>query len=136
MIAKGESEDVNVLRWHPESQILVEMRPEQFLNLTPILNRIRKESINNLINRLQCGLPIDIPYLDLNIRTCEIDNHEGRHRAYASYIVGLKKIPVIVYLRYDFRYVNKNEVDINKICRRIKSQKCSLRNKRNYEIIF
>lgn len=114
------------------------MNPLQFLNLTPTLTdaKIKKQSLNNLINRLKNNLPIDIPYLDLDIKTCEIQNHEGRHRAYASYMVGLKKIPIIVYLRDGFKYVNKNEVNINKICKRIKSQKCSLRNKSNYEIIF
>lgn len=122
IIAKGEDEDANVLRWHPESQILVEMRPEQFLNLVPVLDkRIKEQSLNNIINRLQAGLPIDIPYLDLDINTCEIQGHEGRHRAYASYLVGLEKIPVAVYLRDGFKYANKEEIDIDKICKIIRS---------------
>ena len=138
IIAKGKDEDANILKWHPESQVLVEMNPLQFLKLTPLLtnNTIRKNSLDNLINRLENNLSIDIPYLDLDIKTCEIQNHEGRHRALASYIVGLKKIPIIVYLRDSFKYVDKDTIDVDKICKIIKSQKCGLRDKHNYEIIF
>ena len=135
VIARGEEEDANVLRWHTESQVLVEMKPEQFLNLTPVVKKPRMDSVEYLQKRLYAGLPIDIPFLDVDIKLCEVQNHEGRHRAYASKTVGLNKIPVVVYLRDGFKYVNKEEVDIFRVCKRIKSQKCSLRGYYNYEKI-
>ena len=135
IIARGKEENANVLRWHPESQVLVEMKPEQFLNLTPVVKKPRMDSVKYLQKRLIEGLPIDIPYLDIDIRLCEVQNHEGRHRAYASKMVGLNKIPVVIYLRDGFRYINKEEVDIFRVCKRIKSQKCSVRGCYNYEKI-
>ena len=135
IIARGEEESANVLRWHPESQVIVEMSPEQFLNLTPIVKKPRIKTIEYLQKRLIEGLPIDIPFLDVDIKTCEVQNHEGRHRAYTSKMVGLNKIPVVIYLRDEFKYVNKEYVDIFRICKRIKSQKCSIRSYCNYEKI-
>ena len=135
IIARGEEEDANVLKWHPESQVLVEMKPEQFLNLTPVVKKPRMESIEYLRKRLIEGLPIDIAFLDVDIKTCEVDNHEGRHRAYASKMVGLNKIPVVIYLRDGFKCVNKKDVDVFRICKKIKSQKCSVRSCCNYEKI-
>lgn len=135
IIARGKEEDANVLGWHPKSQVLVEMRPEQFLNLTPILERPRMDSVEYLQERLVKGLPIDIPFLDIDIRLCEVQNHEGRHRAYASKMVGLNKIPVVIYLRDGFKYLDKKEIDIFRVCNKIKSQKCSKRGYCNYEKI-
>lgn len=137
IIARGKEENANILRWHPESQVMVEMRPQQFLNLTPVLKvgEYRKDSLKYPIKRLQAGLSIDIPFLDVDIRLCEVQNHEGRLRSYASKMVGLSKIPVVIYLRYGIKYINKEEVDIFRICNRIKSQKCSIRGYYNYEKI-
>lgn len=137
IIARGKEEDANILRWHPESQVMVEMRPQQFLNLTPVLKvgEYRKDSLEYLIKKLRVGLSIDIPFLDVDIRTCEVQNHEGRLRSYASKMVGLNEIPVVIYLRDGFKYVDKKTVDVFKICNRIKSQKCSIRGYYNYEKI-
>mgnify|MGYP001587522449 CR=1 FL=1 len=139
IIARGEEEDANVLRWHPESQIMVEMKPEQFLNLTPELRlmtgNLKMHVVKYLQKRLIEGLSIDIPFLDVNIKLCEVQNHEGRHRAYASKMIGLNKIPVVIYLREGFKYINKKDIDVFKICKRIKSQKCSIRSYYNYEKI-
>lgn len=135
IVAVGAEEDANVLRWHRESQVFVEMSPDQFLNLTPSLKNISAKSVEHIIYRLINGLSIDIPFLDIDVNLCEIKEHEGRHRAYAAKIVGLKKIPVVIYLRSGSEYVNSNEVNIFKMCKIIKSQKCSFREKRNFEII-
>ena len=83
---------------------VVEMSPKEYLqecaynifNNSTLERTVRGTSANSVtryMNMMKKGIKFDTPYL--NYRDKE---QEGRHRAIAAYLLGYKKIPVIVML--------------------------------------
>jgi len=76
------------------------IKPSTYLYLTRgdqhinIFDKPSIESVKNLQNRIEHNKPIDVPILDVDLDKKQIDNHNGRHRAIASMLEGIKKIPV------------------------------------------
>jgi hypothetical protein len=65
---------------------------------------------------IKSGKEIEIPYMDVDIKTGRILNHEGRHRALAAFQLGIKQIPVILYFKEkygdSYEYVDISNRDI------------------------
>jgi len=100
----------------PDSQILVWMRPSEFLDKTPKLSPEYWKStstrivVDRLTDKMEKDIPIDPLFLDIDTVNCKITNHEGRHRAIAAEKAGIARVPVIIYLRDDNRnYVSTKE---------------------------
>jgi hypothetical protein len=55
-----------------------------------------KRSIQKISNNIRRGTEIDMPYLDYERPFRGFPSHEGRHRAYVAYKMGIREIPVIV----------------------------------------
>jgi hypothetical protein len=90
--------------YNPDTQILVWMKPSEFLDKTPKLGPEHWESpsiciiVNELAHKMENGIPIDPLFLDIDTINCKVTNHEGRHRAMAAEKAGIARVPVIVYL--------------------------------------
>lgn len=102
--------------YKPDSQMLIWMKPSEFLDKTPELSPEHWESqsthkiIDRLTYKMKKDIPIDPLFLDINIESCKVINHEGRHRAMAAEKTGIARVPVIIYLRGNHRsYVSVNE---------------------------
>ncbi|MFH1546881.1 MAG: hypothetical protein ABIC57_00165 [bacterium] len=80
----------------PRSQILKWMSPKEFLSLVPP-TRYSKETTQELKEKIRKGTPLDPLFLDIDIDSCNVMQHEGRHRAKAAIELDIKKIPVILY---------------------------------------
>lgn len=109
------SKSENLTGYHPESQKLVYMTPEQFLYLCPIDNNkpasehmefMNIEVIHEIIESIKAKKEIEIPFLDIDIKTFKVWQHEGRHRAWACKLLKIKRIPVILYFREDGKFIN------------------------------
>lgn len=93
--------------YNTDSQILVWMKPSEFLEKTPELKQEYFESapvrdiIDKLANKMKKDIPIDPLLLDIDTVNCRVTNHEGRHRSVAAEKVGITRVPVIVYLKDD-----------------------------------
>jgi len=90
-----------------DSQMLVWMKPSEFLDKTPKLKPEHDTSpkkttvVDRLVDKMKKDKPIDPLFLDIDIVNCKVTNHEGRHRAIAAEKVGIARVPVIIYLRDD-----------------------------------
>jgi len=86
--------------WHPESQKIVEMTPEQYLSLTPKADftTYNTKNLKTLKRKMRNHEELDMPFLDVN-NLNRVTSHEGRTRAQAAKELGIKKIPVILYAR-------------------------------------
>ncbi len=100
----------------PDSQILVWMKPSEFLDKAPKLSPEHWTSpstriiISKLTDKMEKDIPIDPLFLDIDTVNCEVTNHEGRHRAIAAEKAEIARVPVIIYLRDDNRnYVSVKE---------------------------
>ncbi len=105
----------SLFKYKPYSQKLVWMRPDEFLELAPPKvpgfsrydeSVYSKESLKSIINGLKAGSKFDPLFLDVDIRTCRVINHEGRHRAFAAYKLGIEKVPVIIFHREEGYFVD------------------------------
>lgn len=78
------------------------IRPDTYLYLTQadaginIFRRDDVDSLNKILQRIEHKQPLDIPILEANLKTKQIANHDGRHRALGSMLEGIKIIPVAV----------------------------------------
>ena len=102
--------------YNTDNQMLVWMKPSEFLEKTPELKKEYFESapirniIDTLAGKMKKDIPIDPLLLDIDTINCRVTNHEGRHRAVAAEKVGIKRVPVIVYLRDDkHKYISAKE---------------------------
>ena len=99
--------DSRVWFYEEESQKRVEMKPVDFLRLTGHLpEEFRaspmhsQDSYDSIHAALEHGEPMaDPPFLDVNVDTGEITNHEGRHRALAAHDLGISRIPVVLFAK-------------------------------------
>jgi hypothetical protein len=58
-----------------------------------------KFKLGKVYARIKQGKEMDAPYLTIRNDDCKVINHEGRHRAKASQMLGIKEIPVILRCR-------------------------------------
>lgn len=71
------------------------MSPEEFLRLTPdtYFNRDNIEQLKEkIINK-----EMDVLFLDVDVDSCQVLDHEGRNRAKASEELGIDKVPVVIF---------------------------------------
>ncbi len=91
----------------PDSQMLIWMKPSEFLDKSPKLSEkywssLRTRTvIKDLSDKMKKDIPIDPLFLDIDTVNCKVANHEGRHRAMAAKEVGIARVPVIIYLKDD-----------------------------------
>lgn len=66
--------------------------------VTPLNDGYNKTKVETYIKKLKSGEQIDVPHLDYrkNPFLKNWAGHDGRHRAKAALILGIKKIPVII----------------------------------------
>jgi len=98
-----------LFNYKPQSQRHVTMRPEEFLSLVPMSpGVIDKRVLEELKRKIKEGVPLDPLFLDVDVETGEVKNHEGRHRALAcDEVATCEKVPVILYYRNEeYRYVD------------------------------
>ena len=101
------SPDSRVWFYEEESQKRIEMKPIDFLRLTGHLpEEFRaspmhsQDSYDSIHAALEHGEPMaDPPFLDVNVDTGEILNHEGRHRALAAHDLGISRMPVVLFAK-------------------------------------
>jgi len=58
-----------------------------------------KFKLGRVYGRIKQGKEMDAPYLTIRNDDCKVINHEGRHRAKASEMLGIEEIPVILRCR-------------------------------------
>lgn len=66
-----------------------------------------KPKLENIMPKIKKGKKIDPLYLDVDIDDCSVKSHEGRHRAYASQKLGIKKIPVVIFFRKNGDFIEE-----------------------------
>lgn len=74
----------------PHGFVLVWIAPERFLEVAPPLRLPDEESdgyIKCFVEHIREGWPLDAPWLSL-------EDHDGRHRATAAKLAGVKRLPV------------------------------------------
>jgi|WetSurSiteA1Bulk_404760.scaffolds.fasta_scaffold00048_48 hypothetical protein len=64
---------------------------------TPAKPEFWKKSYGKVFSRIKTGKPVDAPCLQVDVGNGRVVGHEGRHRAYASLRLGVKKIPVDIW---------------------------------------
>lgn len=100
---KFEPED-ELFGHNPDSQILVWMKPSEFLDKASKLSQRHWKSssviavVDKLADKMKKNVPIDPLFLDIDTVSCTVVGHEGRHRAVAAEKAGIRRVPVIMYL--------------------------------------
>jgi len=91
--------------YKPDSQLLVWMKPSEFLDKASKIKYETSSQIdiitNNLADKMKKDIPIDPLLLDIDTVNCNVIDHEGRHRAIAAEKIGIAKVPVLIYLKND-----------------------------------
>ena len=86
-----------IFGYKPKYQSHRLMSPEKFLELAPPrgapYNQKRIDELKEKIKKKE----MDVPYFDVDVDSCQVIDHEGRHRAEASRQLGIKKIPVVLF---------------------------------------
>jgi hypothetical protein len=107
--------------YKPGSQEFTFISPDRFLSLASkrvFTNRETGErreyydesALKKLRERMESGKPIDPLFLDVESGTCQVVDHEGRHRAIAAKQVGIDKLPLILYCKTEHgRYANVSD---------------------------
>jgi len=107
---------VSVIKWRKpvcprdvECKI-VEMSPLEFLSRVPSPCRegvtadkdvdlkgcFSESSVRYIMSQIERGEELDVPLLDYSRMFRGFPTHEGRHRAFVAYKMGIEKIPVLV----------------------------------------
>jgi len=89
----------NILGFKSKYQDHKLMPPERFLELAPERGApYRQKYIDELKDKIK-NKEMDVTYLDVDVDSCHVLDHEGRHRAEASRQLGIKNIPVVIFKR-------------------------------------
>lgn len=98
-ISNRSTQQANIWTWHPESQEVVVMSPQEFLakSAAPEDGSWIRHDRKQIRERIRLGLPLDPPWLDIDHNSGRVLGHEGRHRALASIEEGLTEIPVVIF---------------------------------------
>jgi len=110
VLAQKEKQTANIIGYHPESEKLVWMKPSEFLALTPPIHTFDEPSKTNIAERIKSGKEIDALWLDVNVDSYKVQQHEGRHRAKVAQELGVEKIPVVLYAKNGNEFVKSNEL--------------------------
>jgi hypothetical protein len=86
---------------------LTVITPEKFLSLAAKLQDAgyNKNSLANIEQRIINQLPLDPPALAVDMRTKRVISHEGRHRATVAKKLGIKEIPVFIFIGSNYERV-------------------------------
>lgn len=101
--------------------MIVMMKPTEFLKLSLPKSHIRACSLDFLLDAFEFGEPkLDPLYLSVSGETCEVNGHQGRHRAEIANDLGVEEIPVVI----DFspNYTLKGYDEIRELERRWKEK--------------
>lgn len=107
--------------YNPDSQILIWMKPSEFLEKTPKLSpkywrsSSTRAVVNELADKMKKHIPIDPLFLDIDTVNCIVTNHEGRHRAMAAEEAEIGRVPVIIYLMDN----NKNRISAKEYMKQV-----------------
>jgi len=95
-----ESKAEYLYQYRPRSQIKVYMSPNRFLSLAAKKpSPYNKERLKFLQCKILKNEELDPLFLDVDVDTHRVSEHEGRHRAMAAKLLDIKKVPVIIYLK-------------------------------------
>lgn len=83
----------------PYTQQLVFMTPTEFLELSTDVVSPKTSSLDYISDRMDRGLPLEPPYLEVDVDENRVTSHEGRHRCMVARNKGIGKIPVIIVHR-------------------------------------
>jgi len=73
------------------------MAPEKFLSLAPDVGMdFNQKYIGELKEKIK-KKEMDVVFFDVDVDSCKVLSHEGRHRAEASRQLGIKNIPVVIF---------------------------------------
>jgi len=88
----------NLFSIHPESLILVNMDPGDFLDLAAPTD-LEPARIKSLMEAIESGAELPVPFLTVSQREgkCIVTSHEGRHRAEACRLLHIRDYPVLIY---------------------------------------
>lgn len=109
VLAKGTEQSAYLIGYRPKSEKLVWISPTKFLSLAGYAIAYDKESLEKVRRRMQTSEPLDALYLDVDVNTHQVRQHEGRHRAKVAQELGIKKVPVLLYAKdgYDWESAKK-----------------------------
>ena len=87
----------NILGFKSKYQDHKLMSPERFLELAPERGApYRQERIDELKKKI-LNKEMDVAFFDVDVDSCHVLDHEGRHRAEASRQLGIKNMPVVLF---------------------------------------
>jgi len=87
----------NIFDFKPKKQSYRKMSPTEFLRLAPD-TQFSPKRVNELKTKIKKG-EMDVLFFDVDVDSCQVLDHEGRHRAKASQELGIKEVPVVLFNR-------------------------------------
>lgn len=114
-MATGRDQNDPFLGYYPESQVLIYMTPDEYINACASFqggvddfyefrnNPVSQNKIERLKGIMNDDYPLDAASLDYDSRSGEIVSQEGGHRAIAAKELGIDMIPVLVYFLSGFK---------------------------------
>jgi len=91
--------------YKPWARRLVHMSPTKFLSLCTKPPAWSKSSLAYIRARVKAKKSLETPFLDVDPATGRVLDHEGRHRAIVAKEMGIRRIPVYIYFKSNWRFV-------------------------------